>query len=385
MKGKSTIPVSLFIILLLAGFVGLYFFGLQAFLFGGSSCIENTLDGKIIGYSVIVNAQDSLICDQNGAVEGFHHDVLVVMNDEQFAQYQEFGVIGENTLATRTAGCHDSGFCDPPYGITVDAGVTILASQTASDWTCDPNDGPFPGILLEPGNVDPAIQGTTCTWEVQIEFAQAPTEFCDDGICQEGEDFNSCPQDCEAPPPPPPEEFCGDGTCQEDEDFDTCPADCEAPPPENGEFCGDNACQENEDFDSCPLDCEEPPPIEFCGDGICQEVEDPVSCGVDCPSVCGDGLCSGLETSATCQQDCPASCGDGVCNEAETPATCLFDCPSICGDNICTGTEFEFCFEDCPQFEPPPGPVFPTGLLLVGGVFLLILIAIIFGIIRLRK
>ncbi len=41
--------------------------------------------------------------------------------------------------------------------------------------------------------------------------------------------------------------------------------------------CGDGTCDESEDYDSCPADCE-----GECGDGICDPTEDGVSCFTDC-------------------------------------------------------------------------------------------------------
>lgn len=52
-----------------------------------------------------------------------------------------------------------------------------------------------------------------------------PTEWCGNGFCGVGEDYNNCPADCAAP------EWCGNGFCGIGEDYNNCPADCAAPPP----------------------------------------------------------------------------------------------------------------------------------------------------------
>jgi hypothetical protein len=84
-----------------------------------------------------------------------------------------------------------------------------------------------------------------------------PPDPCGNGVCEPGEDWQSCPADCEPPPDP-----CGDGFCDPTigEDYDSCPADCEPPP----DPCGDGMCDYlglGEDHNTCPDDC---PPVEPC-------------------------------------------------------------------------------------------------------------------------
>ncbi len=83
--------------------------------------------------------------------------------------------------------------------------------------------------------------------------------ICGNGVCQDGEDSDSCPEDCS---------WCGDGTCDADEDAWSCPDDCG--------YCGDAYCAPNEDEWSCPDDC------GYCGDAYCAPNEDEWSCPDDC-------------------------------------------------------------------------------------------------------
>lgn len=96
---------------------------------------------------------------------------------------------------------------------------------------------------------------------------------CGDGTCAQSETHDSCPEDCE---PPPPE--CGNGECEESENHISCPEDCEPPPP----VCGDGACDAEETFESCPEDCEPPPVV--CGDGVCESNRGETY--QDCPEDC---------------------------------------------------------------------------------------------------
>ena len=103
----------------------------------------------------------------------------------------------------------------------------------------------------------------------------APTvpPVCGDDVCEEGEDAESCPDDCAGGGP-----VCGDGICEFPEDENNCPADCG----DDGgtEYCGDGICQETEDADSCPDDCQAGAP--YCGDGVCGQDEDYENCPEDC-------------------------------------------------------------------------------------------------------
>lgn len=45
--------------------------------------------------------------------------------------------------------------------------------------------------------------------------------YCGDATCNNGETFNTCPQDC-----PPVPDYCGDNICNGTETFATCPQDC---------------------------------------------------------------------------------------------------------------------------------------------------------------
>lgn len=62
--------------------------------------------------------------------------------------------------------------------------------------------------------------------------------YCGDGICQGGENNQSCPRDCG---------FCGDGICGPSENSHSCSQDCNP--------CGNGVCDANETVSSCSADC----------------------------------------------------------------------------------------------------------------------------------
>ena len=47
--------------------------------------------------------------------------------------------------------------------------------------------------------------------------------YCGDGVCNNNEDYVSCPVDCKNPA------YCGNGACDVGESYTTCPSDCEGP------------------------------------------------------------------------------------------------------------------------------------------------------------
>lgn len=62
----------------------------------------------------------------------------------------------------------------------------------------------------------------------------------------------------------PIEPYCGDGSCNNGEDYTSCLEDCEAPA-----ICGNGVCEDGETYVNCPMDCEEPTgPIEIFFDGF---------------------------------------------------------------------------------------------------------------------
>ncbi len=58
---------------------------------------------------------------------------------------------------------------------------------------------------------------------------------CGDGVYEQGETYESCPQDC----PKPPEIMCGNDKCESGENCGNCPEDC---PCAQGYECKDNVC-----------------------------------------------------------------------------------------------------------------------------------------------
>lgn len=76
-----------------------------------------------------------------------------------------------------------------------------------------------------------------------------PAGHCGNGVCDQGETPETCPQDCKQPPQP----VCGNGKCESGETPQNCPQDCKS-----GPVCGNGKCESGETPQNCPKDCQQP-------------------------------------------------------------------------------------------------------------------------------
>lgn len=74
---------------------------------------------------------------------------------------------------------------------------------------------------------------------------------CGNGICETGEDCNSCSSDCCAETV---SAVCGNGICETGENCDSCKDDC-CPDTAVNSVCGNQVCENNENCDNCQDDC----------------------------------------------------------------------------------------------------------------------------------
>jgi len=171
------------------------------------------------------------------------------------------------------------------------------------------------------GDIDSADSG--CTETVDHDETN-----CDDGVCEGGETYADCPEDC----------TCAtlDGTCCDPVDScDTpisgtecncCSGECIACQPETETCDGlDNDCDESidEDFDftsddsncgECGIECSD---TQGCIDSVCVE--------------CTDEICDGLDN------DCDGTPDNGFDfdNDAQNCGDCDVICPGLCNNGEC--------------------------------------------------
>jgi hypothetical protein len=173
-----------------------------------------------------------------------------------------------------------------------------------------------------------------CAWVAENKFNDlcdcGPESFCGDGVCDPGEDCESCPEDCGECSP------CdsGDGNCCVINSTPGCdnPACCNAVCDVDPYCCNvewDSACalQAAGKFnDLC--DCG---PGTVCGDGVCDPGED---CE-NCPEDCGECPCDGGSGGDCCENNGTPGCDNPACCEAVCavdPYCCDNAWDSICAD-----------------------------------------------------
>jgi hypothetical protein len=247
----------------------------------------------------------------------------------------------------------------------------------------------------------------TCANEVGC-FGETPdAPACGDLDCAEGEDIQSCPEDCQGRGTGCLEDQCELGNCLDlpaCADVVVCMGDClnaecaqqciELAPTEattmlqaivdcgeeaecfgpigpgtTAPTCGDGECDASEACGSCTEDCGACPEADSCcaaHDATgCSDVECAASVCGENPSCCADSwgeVCAelALEVCDICSDEPVDTCGDGVCQGSESDTDCPEDCmggePTSCiEDNCSLGQCLDFddcaktvdCMNDC--------------------------------------
>jgi hypothetical protein len=148
----------------------------------------------------------------------------------------------------------------------------------------------------------------------------------DDGVCDAGEDCNSCPNDCVSGSVG--DAVCGNGVCEggNGENCENCAADCRGRTGANPVCCGDGGglggttCGATPQCSAGGFTCTDVPvvPGSFCcGDFVCDGGEDCGNCSLDC--TLGSEICSG-----GIDEDCDGAvdCSDGDCSTDPICTTC---------------------------------------------------------------
>jgi len=226
----------------------------------------------------------------------------------------------------------------------------------------------------------------------------ALADCCGNGKCEAGEDWETCPQDCElcddgnpctqdlysyetdkcyyikltGPQPDCSAEVicgtytckagvcqvghisncCGNKTCEVGEIYETCPADCPN--------CDDKNKCTVDSYDYHKHQCVNTPILDVicCGNTVCEAGETYENCPRDCPNCDDNNECT-KDSYDYHQQKCINEiiipcCGNGICDEdAETylKGTSLLYCPADCPDcddnNRLTADSFNYETQKC--------------------------------------
>ncbi|MCJ7816955.1 MAG: Ig-like domain-containing protein, partial [Candidatus Aenigmarchaeota archaeon] len=169
------------------------------------------------------------------------------------------------------------------------------------------------------------------------EYSVAEGPYCNDTICNGGENCSSCPQDCGVCI------ACGIGGCQAGETCSSCPADCGQCPPQ----CGNVVCDSGETCSSCSSDCGQ------CGGGggggsVCTNGQTR-SCSLSHSGRCASGTETCVNENWT---GCPTSSSE-TCNHIDDDCNGITDnglvCECFIGDTRPCGSNVGECREGTAQ------------------------------------
>ena len=103
--------------------------------------------------------------------------------------------------------------------------------------------------------------------------------------------------------------------------------------------CANGVCEGGESYQSCPQDCSVSSAVgSTCGDGSCSPGEDVALCAADCTTInsnCGNNVCDASETSSTCSADCQAAAS--VTPACTSNEACGYK--EICQDGVCVDVD----------------------------------------------
>ncbi len=317
----------------------------------GKRCIKDVDDAWLPGGTAIFDAtipdgEPTYCCDETDCYTGRGMYLqLYWPNISGFVCYEKYTQSSSNYCGGKP--CYYSGDCeynnhvccdvyslyDPYYNPRPRASCSWSGGRCVTGATAEGLYGH--SYLIPCTECIPEYEGEECElgWKpggayvIQIVIGKCGS--CPNGICDDWEDFLSCPQDCQEP-------VCGDGNCTGLETPKNCPEDCQQL------VCGDGSCDSSE-VTSCPQDCGCPDSPNL----------------VDHLSLCGDGYCDpnpySLENCSTCPQDCGAICPVALCQNVTVNAdlTCAASASIDNGSNISDGSQITLT-------QSPPGP-YPKG------------------------
>jgi len=220
----------------------------------------------------------------------------------------------------------------------------------------------------------------------------ALADCCGNGKCETGENWETCPQDCELCDDGNPctqdiysyetgecsyikltglqpgclakvtcgswacragvcqmeyiSNCCGNKICEVGETYATCPADCP-------NCDDDNKCTKDH-YDYHEHKCVNTPTLDVvcCGNTVCETGETYQNCARDCPNCDDNNECT-IDSYDYHQQKCVNEpiipcCGNGICDEGvEGYLSCPADCPNCDDNNRLTADSFNYETQKC--------------------------------------
>lgn len=213
-------------------------------------------------------------------------------------------------------------------------GQKMYADESASDDTAADRSADQTVAEEVPGDSTHAATETTV---LPNATAAATKPKCGNGICEKGENCDSCYKDCACKSPAEcyqakcvVPECGGDGDCN---DKDACTKDTCYFAQHPNAYCAHELPEKcgGKSDDCCPEGCNAGTDVDcepVCGNKVCEPGEATESCEKDCFTECGNDDCEEGENKDNCSEDCgsEASCGNEICEDGEDKLNCDVDC-----------------------------------------------------------
>jgi len=256
----------------------------------------------------------------------------------EFGDYNGLDVVLDSLIAVYTDNRHEGGgTSDSPDVYAI--GIPVSGGGECGNNTAEPGEGCDGTDLRGQTCGDFGCSGGSlaCLPDCSAVDTSACTgcPICDNnGVCDPGEDCNTCPGDCVSGSTSGA--ICGNGVCEigNGEDCLSCSADCNGRTggrPSNRYCCGDGAGPN-------PMTCTD----AVCTDNGASCTTTPVTGGSFC---CGDATCDEGEDCSNCALDCGGGlevCGNGADDDCDLLVDCA-DPDCIGGTEVCGNGQDDDC------------------------------------------
>jgi hypothetical protein len=195
------------------------------------------------------------VCNALGVCS--HNDITSCINGDGCCPGASCNGLDNNcvvcSVATQDDDCDDGESCTDNLCISGVCSNPVKSGQCCANSDCNDYNACTTDLCIgtcsNPSINNCCTDASDCSGEDVCSYNQcvAPTGYCDDGDCNNGENCDTCPEDCGSCSVPCGDDYCDAGA---GETCDNCEADCGA-----CDYCGNGHCDNGENCATCNTDC----------------------------------------------------------------------------------------------------------------------------------